>query len=146
MALKLYHPQLCAKNITLGAPSLDSPLWVEADSNQMIRVFVNIVQNAIEAMSSGGGTLQVELKKQNGLAVAEFLDDGHGIKEPLRIFDPFYTTKPLGQGVGLGLSASYGIVHEHGGQITGEDRRGGGAIIKVELPITKGEQNGPTKE
>jgi len=146
MALKLYHPQLCAKNITLVARFLDSPLWVEADSNQIIRVFVNIVQNATEAMSSGGGTLQVELKEQNGIAVAEFLDDGRGIKEPLRIFDPFYTTKPLGQGVGLGLSASYGIIHEHGGQITGENRPGGGAIIRVELPITKGEQNAPTKK
>ena len=135
MALKLSHPQLCAENITLSTRFPDSPVWVEADSSELIQVFVSIVQNAAEAMSSSGGTINVELQERNGFAVVEFVDDGRGIKEPLRIFDPFYTTKPVGKGVGLGLSASYGIINDHAGRITGENLPRGGAMFRIELPI-----------
>jgi signal transduction histidine kinase len=65
----------------------------------------------------------------------EFSDDGPGIKEPDRVFDPFYTTRPVGHGAGLGLSACYGIVHEHNGKITCHNRREGGASFRIELPI-----------
>jgi two-component system NtrC family sensor kinase len=71
--------------------------------------------------------------------VVEFADTGPGLAEPNRIFDPFYSTKPLGKGTGLGLSACYGIVQEHGGQVLAWNRKEGGATFRVELPIAQTE-------
>jgi len=64
----------------------------------------------------------------------EFSDNGPGIKEPAKVFDPFYTTRPVGQGTGLGLSMCYGIVQEHGGKIYCRNRQEGGATFLMELP------------
>jgi two-component system NtrC family sensor kinase len=66
--------------------------------------------------------------------VLEFADNGPGASEPERVFDPFYTTKPVGQGTGLGLSACYGIVQEHKGKIVCRNRTEGGALFRIELP------------
>jgi len=63
-----------------------------------------------------------------------FSDNGPGIKEPHRVFDPFYTTKPVGKGTGLGLSICFGIVQEHGGRIVCYNNQDGGAVFRVELP------------
>jgi two-component system NtrC family sensor kinase len=63
-----------------------------------------------------------------------FQDSGPGLKEPHRIFEPFYTTKSIGKGTGLGLSICYGLVKEHGGEISARNAEGGGAIIEVKLP------------
>jgi len=67
--------------------------------------------------------------------VIEFSDEGPGIQAPERVFDPFYTTRPVGQGAGLGLSACYGIVQEHKGRITCQNRPNGGATFRIEMPI-----------
>ena len=64
----------------------------------------------------------------------EFQDSGPGIKEPHRIFEPFYTTKGVGKGTGLGLSICYGIIQEHAGQITARNGESNGAIVEVVLP------------
>jgi signal transduction histidine kinase len=66
--------------------------------------------------------------------VIQFADTGPGIREPERVFDPFYTTKPVGKGTGLGLSAAYGVVQDHGGQITCLNRPEGGALFIIRLP------------
>jgi len=66
--------------------------------------------------------------------ITEFQDSGPGIKEPTRIFDPFYTTKSVGKGTGLGLSICYGIIKEHGGDISARNREDNGAVIEVRLP------------
>ena len=73
-------------------------------------------------------------QRQNGHICTQFTDDGAGIKDPKRIFDPFYTTKSVGKGTGLGLSICYGIVKEHGGDITANNAPEGGATIEVRLP------------
>jgi signal transduction histidine kinase len=65
----------------------------------------------------------------------DFLDDGPGVAAPERVFDPFYTTRPVGHGAGLGLSACYGIVQEHDGKITCQNRPQGGAMFRIELPV-----------
>jgi two-component system, NtrC family, sensor kinase len=67
--------------------------------------------------------------------VVMFSDTGPGIKDPLRVFDPFYTTKPIGKGTGLGLSAVYGVVQEHRGQITCQNNPEGGALFVLRLPV-----------
>ena len=67
--------------------------------------------------------------------VVQFSDSGPGIKEPHRVFDPFYTTKPIGKGTGLGLSAVYGVVQDHRGQITCQNNPEGGAMFMLRLPV-----------
>jgi signal transduction histidine kinase len=109
---------------------------VSADPNQMLQVCFNIIGNAAEALHSvGGGTLTVKSGTQNGSIFLEFKDTGPGVKDASKIFDPFYTTKPVGQGTGLGLSAAYGIIREHGGIISCENDDSG-AVFKIMLPLT----------
>jgi len=108
---------------------------VLADENLLLQVFLHIIHNAIDAMrETGGGTLTVRTACRDGQVLLEFSDTGPGIKEPSRIFDPFYTTKAVGKGAGLGLSACYGIVSEHHGRITCENRAEGGASFLILLP------------
>jgi signal transduction histidine kinase len=108
---------------------------VRGDGNQLMQVFFNIISNAIDAMeANGGGVLTVKTIRDRGNVVILFSDTGPGLKEPHRVFDPFYTTKPVGKGTGLGLSICFGIVQEHAGKIFCYNRPQGGAIFRVELP------------
>jgi len=109
---------------------------VTADPHQLEQVFLNIINNAVDAMleAEHGGILKVRVHGLEGQVYAEFHDSGPGIKEPGRIFEPFYTTKSIGKGTGLGLSICYGIVKEHGGDICARNGAEGGAIISVRLP------------
>src|SRR5713101_7128911 len=111
---------------------------VTADPHQLEQVFLNIINNGVDAMLESGrvGTLKVRVYVQEGTVITEFQDSGPGIKEPNRIFDPFYTTKSVGKGTGLGLSICYGIIKEHGGDISARNRKEGGAIVEVRLPST----------
>ena len=109
---------------------------VRGDGNQLMQVFFNIISNAVDAMDShgGGGTLTIKTMRDRANVVILFSDTGPGIKEPHRVFDPFYTTKPIGKGTGLGLSICFGIVQEHGGKILCYNSQEGGAVFRVELP------------
>ncbi len=108
---------------------------VRADMNQMLQVFTNIINNAVYAMQeAGGGTLTVRTLFENGNVVILFSDTGPGMRDPTRVFDPFYTTKPVGKGTGLGLSICYGVIGDHGGQISCYNRPEGGATFRIELP------------
>ena len=108
---------------------------VRGDSNQLMQVFFNVINNAVYAMSaSGGGVLTIRTMRDRGNVIILFSDTGPGLKEPYRVFDPFYTTKPVGKGTGLGLSICYGIVREHGGNIICYNGQTGGAVFRVELP------------
>ncbi|MBI3665669.1 MAG: hypothetical protein HY236_05490 [Acidobacteria bacterium] len=104
------------------------------DAEMMERVFFNLLRNAVEAMP-GGGTLRVSTRRGNGVAEAEIADTGEGIApENLEsIFNPFFTTKP--DGVGLGLAIVSKIVDEHGGKITVTSRPGEGATFHISLPL-----------
>jgi len=109
---------------------------VWGDGHKLFRVFVEIVENALDALElSGGGSLQVSAHSQGEEVVLQFSDSGPGVKEPNRVFDPFYTTKPVGQGTGLGLSAVYGVVQDHRGHITCQNKPEGGAVFVLRLPI-----------
>src|SRR6266404_4678466 len=108
---------------------------VRGDGNQLLQVFFNIVNNAIDAMeASGGGVLTIKTIRDRGNVVILFSDTGPGIKDPQRVFDPFYTTKPVGKGTGLGLSICFGILQEHAGKILCYNSQQGGAVFRVELP------------
>ncbi len=133
-AVKLCPPQFRSAHITVRtelAPGLPKVL---GDSNQLLQVCVHISNNALHAMAEKGGTLTVSTQLEEDTVVVEFSDEGPGIKEPERVFDPFYTTRPVGQGMGLGLSACYGIIQDHQGRILCQNRPRGGATFRIELP------------
>jgi two-component system, NtrC family, sensor kinase len=106
------------------------------DAAQMEQVLMNLVQNAIQAMSAGG-TLRVNLSQVGEAVAIAVQDTGIGIppQHLSRIFDPFFTTKPPSEGTGLGLSVSYGIVARHGGQIEVQSTVGEGTTFTVLLPV-----------
>jgi PAS domain S-box-containing protein len=92
---------------------------IVGDAHQLQQVFLNILNNAYDAVHEIGRPARIEImttKADNAVEVS-FCDNGHGISNPDRIFDPFFTTKEVGKGTGLGLSICYGIVQEHGGEI-----------------------------
>src|SRR5262249_53849113 len=133
--------QLRALDLRSGTTKVDLQLEsllpaVRGDGNQLMQVFFNIINNAIDAMESahGGGTLTIKTMRDRASVVVIFSDTGPGIKEPSRVFDPFYTTKPVGKGTGLGLSICFGIIQEHAGKILCYNRQEGGAIFRVDLP------------
>jgi signal transduction histidine kinase len=113
---------------------------VWGDGHQLFQAFVQIVENALDALEeAGGGSLRVSAQHQGDEVIVQFSDSGPGIKEPHRVFDPFYTTKPIGKGTGLGLSAVYGVVQDHQGQITCQNKPEGGALFSLRLPVARGE-------
>ncbi len=137
IALREYD--LKVNNIVLEREiPIDVPAVV-ADPHQLEQVFLNIVNNALDAMGegSGPGVLKVRVSTKDAFVCVEFEDNGPGIKDVNRIFDPFYTTKSVGKGTGLGLSICYGIVKEHNGEIVARNRDGGGASIEVRLPASE---------
>ena len=109
---------------------------IEADKNQVQQVFLNLLLNSAESISKEGGTINLRTLNENDHCTICITDKGCGIKaEDLgKIFDPFYTTKPVGKGTGLGLSVSYGIVKQYGGDIHCESRVGQGSTFTVTLP------------
>ncbi len=114
----------------------DLPL-TGADSHQIQQVFLNILNNAVDAIleRSDRGDIWVRTSRNQDRIVAEFVDSGPGIRETHRVFDPFYTTKAVGKGTGLGLSICYGIVSEHGGEIAVHNSPERGAAVTVSLPL-----------
>jgi signal transduction histidine kinase len=136
-AVKLSPPQLRGAPIQVHTNLTPDLPKVFGDSNQLLQVCLHVTNNALHAMDEKGGTLTVRTFLHEDLVIVEFSDQGRGIQEPDRIFDPFYTTRPVGQGLGLGLSACYGIIQEHGGKISGHNQSGGGAIFRIELPAGK---------
>jgi PAS domain S-box-containing protein len=111
---------------------------VIGDSHQLQQVFLNILNNAYDAVRDSGRPARIEVKTENREDMIEivFRDNGKGIEFPERIFDPFFTTKEVGKGTGLGLSICYGIVHEHGGEILCHNNKDGqGATFTIRLPI-----------
>lgn len=134
-ALQLGNLGAHRKNIRIEVKADSMLPTVRGDSDQLLRVFFNLIDNASDAMQDvGGGLLQIRVFAERGRVVAEFADTGPGMREPRRVFDPFYTTKPAGKGTGLGLSLCYGIIQEHGGELSCRNTPGAGATFRVELP------------
>jgi signal transduction histidine kinase len=109
-------------------------IW--GNSNQLLQVCLHLLENSADALLEvGGGLVQVRLKREQQNLSLEVLDSGPGMREPERVFDPFYTTKPVGKGTGLGLSAVYGIVNDHRGRISCHNRPEGGAAFTLQFPL-----------
>jgi two-component system, NtrC family, sensor kinase len=118
----------------------EDPLWAKANRNKLIQLFLNLVQNAFQAMPEGG-TLKLEsskiLRQKTWYGVFKVTDSGVGIPKAQlkKIFDPFYTTKGPGEGTGLGLSICHGIVQEMGGSIDVKSQTNKGTTFTVNIPI-----------
>jgi two-component system NtrC family sensor kinase len=111
---------------------------VVGDSHQLQQVFLNILNNAYDAVRESTRPPRIEIMSARSSAFVEisFRDSGLGIVDPERIFDPFFTTKDVGKGTGLGLSICYGIVREHGGEIVCHNNLDSeGATFIVRLPV-----------
>jgi signal transduction histidine kinase len=137
-ALQMKMLRTESKNIQLESriePNLPQ-IW--GNVNQLFQCCVEIIGNATDALEEvGGGTFSVTVIKEGDELVMEFSDSGPGIQDPKRIFDPFYTTKAVGKGMGLGLSVTYGVVQDHMGQITCENMPEGGAVFELRFPVAK---------
>jgi PAS domain S-box-containing protein len=136
--LSMTRHHLKKNRISLGTRFDQTVPQIVADPYQLQQVFLNMIFNAIHAMPDGG-TLSIETSpdEPNGTVLVRVLDDGKGISEEemKNIFNPFYTTKDVGQGSGLGLSVSHRIVENHRGRIEVESRVGEGSCFTLILPI-----------
>jgi len=116
----------------------DIPLITCAPS-QINQVFLNLINNAAQAIESGQGVIQLTTRRHDAEHVAvEVQDNGKGIPPEIlpKIFDPFFTTKEVGKGTGLGLSIVYKIVEQHGGSVKVDSKVGVGTRFTVVLPLT----------
>ena len=110
---------------------------IQADSGQLQRVFINLIDNAVDAMPQGGQLTLLTKNTPTGMVTAEVADTGIGIppENMSKLFTPFFTTKPVGLGTGLGLAIIYGIIKMHRGQINVKSQVGKGTTYTITLPL-----------
>jgi two-component system NtrC family sensor kinase len=136
-SMKLLAHPLKLANVEARVRIADGLPEVMADLSAMQQVLMNLCMNAADAMKPKGGRLEVSASlAPDGRVVLAVKDEGHGIDEEHRkkLFTPFFTTKPKGEGTGLGLSVSYGIVRAHQGEIRVWSEVGVGTIFYIYLP------------
>ena len=137
LAMRAYPMETSNIKVTTQLdPTLPSTM---ADADQLQQVFLNIIINAETGMKSahGKGNLLIKTETIENTIQVSFTDDGPGIAEVnlMHLFDPFFSTREIGQGTGLGLSVCYGIIAAHNGQIYVRSQLGKGAVFIIELPI-----------
>jgi two-component system sensor histidine kinase HydH len=135
-SLKMIEEQAAAKHIVINRGGLTKdPCYASIDPDKIGQVMLNICLNAIEAMD-GGGTLSVAIENNDNRSkiIVRVSDTGHGITEEdlAHIFDPYFTTKQ--SGTGLGLTIVHKIIEAHAGEIKVESKTGGGTTVSVTLP------------
>ena len=123
-------------NVKVSLNQREAVPQVLGDSSQLLHVFLQIISNAVDALEeTNGGSLEISIVSADAHVRIEFADSGAGIKEPEHVFEPFYTTKPVGKGTGLGLSTCYGIIQKHHGEISCHNRPEGGAVFILLIPV-----------
>ncbi len=134
-ALSMMEPQLKSRRVKIARILPDEPVRVMGDRMRIEQVLVNLLRNALDATKSVDDP-QVEIILAAGeTATLSVRDNGHGIADLESLFEPFYTTKQAGDGVGLGLAISSGIVNDLGGRLMARNGEQGGAVFEMQLPI-----------
>lgn len=136
-SLSLFQDRLKEKGIELEIDNLQSGVFVRVNPLKLDLVIVNIIQNAVDAIDSQvAGRIVVNLKSNSNEAIVTIEDQGGGISSRVmgRLFDPYFTTKEIGKGLGLGLSISHEIIQEYGGNIVAQNAEDG-ALFTISLPL-----------
>ena len=134
-ALAMMEPQLRQRKITITRTLPDQPVMIMGDRVRVEQVIINLLRNAIDATETVPDASIDILLAAGETAVLTVRDNGHGIGDFKNLFEPFYTTKLPGDGVGLGLAISSGIVNDLGGRLVARNAPDGGAVFEVQLPI-----------
>jgi two-component system, NtrC family, sensor kinase len=139
-ALKLWSYQAKNRGVELEIQIEKDLPMVRFDEAQLKQVFLNLLNNAFEAVEgSDKKTISLHAGLNHGIVSISVTDSGTGFSNPERVFDPFFTTKSVGKGTGLGLSVCYGIVKQHGGDIRAFNVQPHGAGVTIELPVAQQE-------
>ncbi|MBY6115678.1 sensor histidine kinase [Mameliella alba] len=134
-SLAMMEPQLRSRRVKITKILPDTPVRVMGDRMRIEQVLVNLLRNALDATKSVDDP-QVDIILAAGeTATLTVRDNGTGIEDLDALFEPFYTTKQPGDGVGLGLAISSGIVTELGGRLTARNGEDGGAVFEMQLPV-----------
>ena len=135
---RLVSHQKRGDNIAIKFEIAEELPLVDADEGQLQQALIALATNAIDAMN-GDGTLTFHASSRPRQVVIEIQDTGHGIapENVSKIFEPFYTTKEVGKGTGLGLAVCYGIITEHGGRLSVRSNVGEGTTFSIFLPLQK---------
>ena len=134
-SLSMMEPQLKSRKVRITKILPDAPVLVMGDRMRIEQVMVNLLRNALDATKSVTDP-QVDIILASGeTATLTVRDNGHGIDDLDALFEPFYTTKQPGDGVGLGLAISSGIVNDLGGRLLARNSDEGGAVFEMQLPI-----------
>ncbi|SUZ30990.1 C4-dicarboxylate transport sensor protein DctB [Roseibaca ekhonensis] len=133
-ALTMTEPLLRDSRVLLVRTVPPDPVMILGDSVRVEQVILNLVRNAVDATKNTNAPQIDIILSQGDTAKLTVRDNGEGIADIDNLFEPFYTTKPAGQGVGLGLAISSGIVKDHGGRLTALNPGEGGAVFEVEFP------------
>lgn len=136
-SLEMFHERLSNHRVQVSTHMDPDCPHVQADSDQMNQVLINLIMNAVHAMPEGG-TLRIELGQERDMVKLTVSDTGHGIPKEVvsKIFDPFFTTKEFGKGTGLGLTVVKGIIEEHHGSIAVDTEEGEGTTFTILLPTS----------
>ena len=137
--LQLLEPQLRRSQIEIVRSYAEDVPEVYGNAGKLQQVFTNLILNARDAIPDGGRITVATSTSDDGSPVVEICDTGIGIapENVAKIYDPFYTTKGVGQGTGLGLAVSYGIIQEHAGRISVESEPGQGTTFRITLPSAR---------
>ena len=134
-ALSMMEPQLRQGRVRVNRILPEAPVMVMGDRVRIEQVIVNLIRNAFDAVKTAPEPEIDILLARGETAVLTVRDNGAGIEDLTALFEPFYTTKAPGDGVGLGLAISSGIVSDLGGRLTARNAEGGGAVFEMQLPI-----------
>jgi len=139
-SLAMMEPQLKQMNIEITQTLPRDAVMVRVDRLRLEQVIVNLLRNALDAMQGQDGRELDLILSMGDTATLTVRDNGQGIEDLDALFEPFYTTKRPGDGIGLGLAISSGIVADLGGRLTARNGRAGGAVFEVVLPLASAKQ------
>ncbi|MCE8470124.1 ATP-binding protein, partial [Rhodovulum sulfidophilum] len=134
-ALSMMEPQLKRRKVTITRSVPREPVMVMADRIRLEQVIINLLRNALDATRESPEPRVDLILSAGETATLTVRDNGHGIEDIDKLFEPFYTTKQAGDGVGLGLAISSSIVADLGGRLTARNAREEGAVFEVQLPV-----------